>query len=222
MTSFDVSTASPRNSLLFNMSPTSAIIFIKCRNRHHMKNNIRYKGDINNTSVIIFLIGGQKLPAMVLAWENLQWGFCDVGCCCCSSFILFFIFVVVVVVLYFNASYVMLFFSLLFNIIPHPSVDYRRVFTTILYFQPSPSRSDSRHFHFQPFRDLLSQFYCKRYGFEWVFFTHRHFLLDAPSLTFYLRLSRPPWEPAVLPWSLQGFILILETLIQPICLFNSQ
>ena len=45
---------SPKNSLSFNMSPTSAIIFIKCRNRHHMKNNIRYKGNINNTSVIIF------------------------------------------------------------------------------------------------------------------------------------------------------------------------
>ena len=52
--------------------------------------------------------------------------------------------------------------------------------------------------------------YCKRYGFEWGFFfstsvyylalLHRHFWLN-------LRLSRPSWEPAVLPWSLQGFIL---------------
>ena len=48
------------------------------------------------------------------------------------------------------------FISLLFDIIPHPSVDYRRVFTPILYFQPSPSQSDSRHFHFQPFRYLLT------------------------------------------------------------------
>ena len=79
------------------------------------------------------------------AWENLQWAFCDIGCrllihfcssfCCCSSFILFFIFVFVL-------------HSLLFNVIPHPSVDYRRVFTLILYFQSSPSLSDSRHFHF--------------------------------------------------------------------------
>ena len=44
---------------------------------------------------------------------------------------------------------------------------------------------------------------------------HRHFWLN-------LRLSRPPWEPAVLSWSLQGFILILETQTQPICLFDSQ
>ena len=47
------------------------------------------------------------------------------------------------------------FISLLFDIIPHPSVDYRRVFTPILYFQPSSSQSDLRHFHFQPFQDLL-------------------------------------------------------------------
>ena len=44
----------------------------------------------------------------------------------------------------------------LLDVIPHPSVDYRRVFTPILYFQPSPSQSDSRHFHFQPFRYLLT------------------------------------------------------------------
>ena len=55
-----------------------------------MRNNIRYIGNINDTSVIIFLIGNlpslalapfcrlfppdqvHKLPAMVLAWENLQ------------------------------------------------------------------------------------------------------------------------------------------------------
>ena len=39
----------------FNMSSTSAIIFIKCRNCQHMKNNIGYKANTNNTSVIIFL-----------------------------------------------------------------------------------------------------------------------------------------------------------------------
>ena len=48
------------------MSPTSAIIFIKCRNHHHMKSNIRYKGNINNITVIIFLIVRQKLPVMLL------------------------------------------------------------------------------------------------------------------------------------------------------------
>ena len=52
--------------------------------------------------------------------------------CCCSSFV-----------------------DVLHSHFPHPSVDYRRVFTPILYFQPSSSQSDLRHFHFQPFQDLL-------------------------------------------------------------------
>ena len=73
------------------------------------------------------------------------------------------------------------FISLLFDIIPHPSVDYRRVFTPILYFQPSPSQSDSRHFHFST---IPLSSYCERYGFEWAFFTHRRFLPYALSPTF--------------------------------------
>ena len=35
-----------------------------------------------------------------------------------------------------------------------------------------------------------------------------------------LRLSKPPWEPAVFPWSLQGFKLILEAQTRPVCLFD--
>ena len=77
---------------------------------------------------------------MVLAWENLLrflWCWSSI-CCCCSSFVVF------------------LYSHFLFDIIPHPSVDYRQVFRPILYFQPSPSQSDLRHFHFQPFRYLLT------------------------------------------------------------------
>ena len=65
--------------------------------------------------------------------------------------------------------------SLLFDVIPRPSIDYRQVFRPILYFQPSPLQSDSQHFHFQLFWDLLSQFYCERYGFERVFFYQQVF-----------------------------------------------
>ena len=78
---------------------------------------------------------------MVLAWENLQrflWCWSSFCCCCYSSF-----------VDVFHSHF-------LFDIIPHPSVDYRQVFRPILYFQPSPSQSDLRHFHFQPFRYLLT------------------------------------------------------------------
>ena len=123
-----------------------------------MKNNIRYKGNINNTSVIIFFNWRTKTPSdvtllgrtssevfvMLVAHSYFCSSFCCYSsfCCCCSSFILFYLFVVVL-------------HSLLFNVIAHHSVDYLRVFTPILYFQPSPSQSYSRHFHVQPSRDLL-------------------------------------------------------------------
>ena len=141
---------------------------------------------------------------MVFAWENLQrflW--------CWSSFCCYSLFVNV-----FHSHF-------LFDIMPHPSVDYRQVFRPILYFQPSPSHSDSRHFHFST---ILLSSYHERYGFEWAFFTHRRFLPYAPSWHFWhnLLLSRLPWEPAVIPWNLQGFILILKTQTRPICLFDSQ
>ena len=66
--------------------------------------------------------------------------------------------------------------------------------------------------------------YREHYGFEWAFFTHRRFLPYALSWQFWhnMFLSRIPWELAVIPWNLQGFILILETQTQPICLFDSQ
>ena len=71
---------------------------------------------------------------------------------------------------------------------------------------------------------LFFLIYRERYGFERAFFTHRCFLPYAPSRHFWrnLLLSRLPWELAVIPWNLQGFILILETQTRPICLFDSQ
>ena len=138
MSSFGVSTTSPKNSLSFNLSPTLAIIFIKCRNLHHTKNNIRCEGNINNTSVIIFYLEDKNSQRCYFAWENLKWGFCDVGCslfihfcssfCCCSSFLL----------LLFIHCVSMSFLTLPWTI--------RRVFPPTFYFQPSPSQSDSRHF----------------------------------------------------------------------------
>ena len=52
------------------------------------------------------------------------------------------VFVVVVVFTSLEA-----FHSLLFDVILHSSVSYRRVFTSISYFQLSSSQSDLRHFH---------------------------------------------------------------------------
>ena len=57
--SFGVSTTSPKKSSSFNIFSTSVIAFITGQSLQHMKNNIRYNGNTNNTSVIIFLIGSQ-------------------------------------------------------------------------------------------------------------------------------------------------------------------
>ena len=103
--SFGVSATSPRMSLS-NISSTSVIAFIiKCRNRDQIKNNIKYNGNTNNTSVIIFFKSkSQKLPAMVLCLGEpprrfllllFFIHFCS-SFCCCSSFIFVLHFVVVV------------------------------------------------------------------------------------------------------------------------------
>ena len=125
---------------------------------------------------------------MVFAWENLQrflW--------CWSSFCCYSLFVNV-----FHSHF-------LFDIMPHPSVDYRQVFRPILYFQPSPSQSDSRHFHFST---IPLSSYRERYGFEWAFFTHRRFLPYAPSQHFW-HIPNILAQPAfikVLPWAGSYFL----------------
>ena len=142
---------------------------------------------------------------VVLAWENL-WRFLwcwSSFCCCCSSFVVF------------------LYSHFLFDIIPHPSVDYRQVFRPILYFQPSPSQSDLWHFHFST---IPLSSYRKRYGFEWAFFTHRRFLPYTPSWHFGTTCFYQGFtgNRQILSWKLQGFILIFETQTWHICLFDSQ
>ena len=111
--------------------PTSATIFIKCRNRHHIKNNIRYKGNINNTSVIIFLIRGQILPVMLLCLGESTVRFLLLLVVVVHSFLFF---ILLLFFIHFCSSFVdVLHSNLLLDIIPHTfSVDYGRVFTPIL------------------------------------------------------------------------------------------
>ena len=45
-----------KKSSLFQTFLTLAIAFIKCLNCYHMRNNARYNGNINSTSIISFLI----------------------------------------------------------------------------------------------------------------------------------------------------------------------
>ena len=82
------------------------------------------------------------------AWENLRWGFC--------------------VVVIFSFVDVLHFIVVLLIAFRHHSSSFRGLspgfLHPILYFQPSPSQSDSQQF-VQPFRS-----YRERYGLEWAFF----------------------------------------------------
>ena len=141
---------------------------------------------------MVIIFKSQKLPAMMLAWENLWEVFV----------LLLFIFDVV----YLFPGYFAMSPAL------HPG------FSDPWRSPPALSSTPTT------FDCLFFFIYRERYGFEWAFFTHRCFLPYTPSQHFWhnLLLSRLPWEPAVIPWNLQGFILILKTQTRPICLFDSQ
>ena len=177
------------------MFSTSAIIFIKCRNWYHMKNNARYKGNTNNNSAIIFL-KSQKLPAMVLCLGEppvrYLWYCCSSFCCCILIFDLHFADVLHFVVV------------LLIAFRRHPS-PFRGLspgfLHPILYFQSSPSQSDSRHFHLFNHSVLAAG----TTALSGHFLPTGVFYLTLLHWHFNLRLARLLWEPAVLPWSLQGW-----------------
>ena len=86
-------------------------------------------------------------------------------CCCCSSL------------------------SLLFDVIPHPSVVYCRVFRSILYFQPSPSQNDSRRCHFNLSEIFFHSFTVNatalsgHFFYPQAFFTLRSFTDILPALS---------------------------------------
>ena len=114
---------------------------------------------------------------------------------CYSSFIFvlyfvvvlhsFLVFILLLFFIHFCSSFVVVVLhSLLFNVIPHPSVDYCRVFTPILYFQHSPSQSDLQHFHFNLSRIFFHSFTASatvlsgRFlptGIFYLTLLHRHF-----------------------------------------------
>ena len=182
MLSFAVSTVSPKKSSSFNMFSTSTIAFIRCLNRHEMRNNIRYKGNINNTSVIIFLIGALdgicKLNKNSQRWYLLGRTYSEV-------------FVMLVAVLH---SLLFLWCWLLFFIHccfcdagccslfitfrrhPSPFCELSPGFYTHFIFLAQLIAGRFTTLSSQPFRALLLQFYLEHYGFERAFFTRRRFL----------------------------------------------
>ena len=143
----------------------------------------------------------QNFPAMVLAWENLQEVFVMlvvvVVIFLAGGFSFIFVHHFVVVLYSFLFFILLLFFihfcssfvvvvvlhSLLFNVVPHPSVDYRRVFTPILYFQSIAEWFAT--LSFSAFPGSSFTFYREPYGFEWGFFyPQAFFYLTLLSLTF--------------------------------------
>ena len=135
----------------------------------------------------------QKLPTMVLAWENLLE-----------------VFVMLVVI----SFLIFISFPGYFTMSPAFHSGFSGPWRPPPALRSTPTTFDCLFFFI----------YRERYAFEWAFFTHRRFLSYASSWHFWhnLLLSRPPWEPSVLPWSFQGFILILKTQTRPICLFDLQ
>ena len=75
MPSLGKSTVSQKNLSCFNICSPSAMTFIRRRNRHHMKNNIKYKGNTNSTPVIILfhftLVLLAELQAIIFLWLSL-------------------------------------------------------------------------------------------------------------------------------------------------------
>ena len=125
---------------------------------------------------------------MVLAWENLRrflWCWSSFCCCCCCCY----------------SSFVDLFHShFLFNIIPHPFVDYRQVFKTHFELSAQP-RVIRDTFIFQPFRYLLTLSATVLSGhFLPTDVFYLMLLPDIfgtfPTLWHNLLLSRFHWEPA--------------------------
>ena len=217
--SFGVSTTSPKNSSSFNISPTLTIIFIKHWNCHQMKNNIRYKGNTNNTSVIIFLSQkSQKLPAMLLCLGEPPVRFLW---CCCSSFLIF------ILLLYLHLSmffilllfFIHIFFSTSSLTLPWTIAGFLHPFYTI---SPARRRGICDTFIFQPFRYLLAASATALSG---------HFLATNGFYLMFLHRHSTTCIYQGLLWSRQFFLevcrvssdwLILETQAWPICLFDSK
>ena len=156
---------------------------------HQMQNNIRYEGDTNNASVIIFfLYQKSKTPSDGTLLGRIS----EAVFVSLFHFCMFISFLIFIFLLLFSICRCSSFICFLTSSLTFPWT------IAILYFQPSPSQSDLRHFHFQPFRYLLTTSAAVLSGLTGVFYVtllHQHFWLN-------LRLSRPPWEQAVHPWSL--------------------
>ena len=111
-----------------------------------IKNNIR--------SFVTIFLKIQKLPVMVLCLKELPRRF--LWCCC--IFILFVNFLHFILLLFLDVLHP----HFLFDIIPHPSVNYRQVYTHFIFSdQPIVEWFATLSFSTNP-----RSYYRKRYGFD--------------------------------------------------------
>ena len=189
---FGVSTVSPKKSSSFNMFSTSLIAFIKRLNRHHIRNNVRYKCNINNTSVIIFFKWKVKnSQRWYFAWENLPGGFCSFhlyldfifdldfiflsSFCCCSSFH-FCIFILLLFFIYRCSSFTFAF--------RHHLSPFRGLSPDFYIHFILSAQLIAEWFAILSFSTFPLSSYRELYVFKWACFTHKHFLPYVPSPTF--------------------------------------
>ena len=158
-----------------------------------MKNSIRYNGNINNTSVIIFLnrkSTQQKLPGMVLCLGEPP-----------ERFLLLFIFVlhfVVIFVLHFVVVVLHFISRLLCHVTGTPPLASKAREGLHQALSSTPTTLDSLLlFHLPQALRFWVGIYLPT-GVFYLMLLHWHF-------SAFIKAS---WEPTVLPWSLQGFILI--------------
>ena len=140
--------------------------------------------DLTKTPSDVTLLGRTSSEVLVMFVVDLHFIFIS-SFCCCSSFVDVSSFCCCSSHR-FSTSSLTLPWTILLPRFSHP----------ILYFQPSPSQSVSRHFHFLTIFFLAASSTASSGHFLPI----GVFLPYASSPTFYnLRLSRFLWEPAVLP-----------------------
>ena len=145
-----------------------------------MKNNIRYKGNTNNTSVIIFFKKVKNSQRWYFAWENLRGGFC------CIFIFISFLYLHFVVIC--RRFFIHIYFSTSSLTLPWTIAGFLHPIYT---FSPAQCRVIRDTSIFQLFRDLLTvsaTVLSGRFLPTYVFCLtplHRHFWFN-------LRLSRLP------------------------------
>ena len=191
MPSFGVSALSPKKSSSFNIFSTSLIIFITCRNRNHMRNNIRYKGSVNNTSVIILLIASPVISCyfrQLLSRVSLSFLFMSLGDLTkLLAMVLLlgrasrrFLWCWLLLLLFLTGGFYVS--GLLFLATGTPPWLLRPVKAS------TNSELYSDYFRLLYFCQVFSShFYRAHYSFEWAFFTRRCFFTLQFSLTFLAR-----------------------------------